>query len=174
MESIFNFNHESEKINEALGVTDALDAKCTNIILFSTAANYYIVEDLYESRDEAPKNLKTLSGDLNKALTLCQTEEEKNYTLFIFDRTHKLVKEVIERFIDKNKGTEADTIKLEILSKLLDLRIAEEIKKRDIDGDDYKGLLGVISPSNLIKNVKLVKKSNYNFDKYMALVNDEQ
>ena len=36
MENVFNFNHEREKINEALGVSDALDAKCTNIILFSS------------------------------------------------------------------------------------------------------------------------------------------
>ena len=54
------------------------------------------------------------------------------------------------------------------------LKLAEEMEKRDMGGGDLKNILGVISPSNLIKNVKLVKQSKYNFDKYMALVNDEQ
>ena len=165
MENVFNFQHDAEKINQALGLSDELDLKCLDIVIFSTICNHFLTEELFDSRDLAPKALTTMSGDLQKALSLCSNEDEKNYVLLIFKQTHDMASEVIAKHKMFNEADPKEKIKLELMMKLLDFKI-----------DDIASQVGAehlrLTPSNLFKRFNLVKKSKYNFDNYLSLLNN--
>lgn len=165
MEKVFQFQHDAEKINQALGLSDALDLKCLDIIVFSTISNHFLSEELFDSRDLAPRTLTTMSGDLEKALSLCSNEDEKNYMLLMFRQTHELASEVIAKHKALNSAEPKDKAKLELIMKLLDFKI-EDIAS-EVGADHLR-----LTPSNLFKRLDYVKKSKYNFDKYLSLVNN--
>lgn len=166
MENVFKFQHDAEKINLALGLSDELDLKCLDIIVFSTISNHLISEELFDSKDLAPKSLTTISGDLEKALSLCSNEDEKNYVLLIFKQTHDMAVEVVAKYKALNEADPREKLKMELVMKLLDFRI-----------DDIASQVGAehlrLTPSNLFKRLDYVKKSRYNFEKYLSLVNNK-
>lgn len=165
MENVFKFQHDAEKINQALGLSDELDLKCLDIVVFSTISNHLLSEELFDSKDLAPRTLTTMSGDLQKALSLCSNEDEKNYVLLIFKQTHDMASEVIAKYKALNEADPKEKIKLELMMKLLDFKI-----------DDIASQVGAehlrLTPSNLFKRFNLVKKSKYNFDNYLSLLNN--
>lgn len=166
MENVFKFQHDAEKINLALGLSDELDLKCLDIVVFSTISNHLLSEELFDSKDLAPKSLTTISGDLEKAISLCSNEDEKNYVLLIFKQTHDMAIDVVSKYKALNEADPREKFKMELVMKLLDFRI-----------DDIASEMGAehlrLTPSNLFKRLDYVKKSRYNFDKYLSLVNNK-
>lgn len=162
----FNFQHGASKVAQALGVNTQTEDRCIEIINFSTIANYLISNEMFDSRDDAPNNLTTLSGDLEKALSLVSTQEEKDYVLFMFRTLHNAVQATIAKYELLNEMTGVDKKKAELVMQMLELKIEE---KAEDERDCY------ITPSSMFNRIKIVQQSNYNFQTYLTLLeNNEQ
>jgi hypothetical protein len=154
MENVFTFQHDAETITKALNISKDLDNRCHEIIFFSTMVNYCISHEMFDDRETAPRNITTLTGDLEKALSLCSNDQEKNYVLFMFRTVHELT----TKFISIAELEEKQRKKLNILFNIMELETLGESKA------EY-------SPQEIFRRLKLVRKSNYNFETYLKLIN---
>lgn len=162
VQTTFNFNHDTPKVAQALGVNSNTEDKCIEIIIFSTISNFLISEELFDSRDEAPSKLTTMSGDLEKALSLVNTDQERDYVLFMFRQLHMAVQTSIAKKQVLEEMTGMDKKKAELVMKMLELKIEEKAEESEVDS--------FLTPSSVFNRIRLVEESRYNFDKYLLLL----
>ena len=155
MEKIFEFNHEVEYITDALNLPKDIDQKCTEIIMFATIANYCVSTDMFDKKSDAPRNLTTRTGDLEKALSLCSNKQEVYYILLMFNQIHQMA----NKCIGMTELDEENKKKLNIIFSIMELEM------------EHKGEDVLMKPSDVVKRIKIVRKSNYNFDIYLQLLN---
>jgi hypothetical protein len=165
MENVFQFQHEAEKINDALGLSYEQDAKCREVIFFSAFSNYFIGVDLFDNEEERPKSLSTLTGDLEKALSLLKDDREKSYMLLLFKTTHNLALEIIAKYRVLETLEPSERKRMDLLLGLLECKL--EDKKQEENNFDY------YSPSEMFKRIDYAKESLYNFQNYLNLVNEK-
>lgn len=159
----FNFDHTANGFFEGLGVGQTTIDRCKEVIYFSTISNYLIKSSFYE-KDEPPLNLTTVTGDLEKSLALITTQQEKDVLLLMFKEFQQFVTSSIRKYKLFNELPEKDRKKAQALFNILDLM------KEDANiGDDEMS-----SMKEIFSKIKLVEKSNYNFDKYLEIVANEQ
>lgn len=164
MEQTFTYQHAAEKITDALGVSDELDNKCSEIIYFASICNHCMAEEIFESREDAPRSLVTITGDLEKALSLCSNTLEKDYVLLMFRTLHGAVADAIGKYKAINSLSESKKKQFDLMMKMMELRIKEAAKEEDAD---------FIVPTEIFNKIKLVEKSNYNFDVYLDLLKSD-
>ena len=63
-------NHELDDFHGALGITDYTRTKCRERIFFTAMANALQRRELFEDEDDAPKHMRTVTGDLQRCLHL--------------------------------------------------------------------------------------------------------
>jgi hypothetical protein len=162
------FDHEAKTVHKALNLTDGITKKCRERILFSSFANFLQREELYEDPDDAPKNMSTASGDLQRTLGMISDQTEYEYTLFCFVNTHQLSKMALSyyKFMSDISNSKQDRLKAKLLAMAADLKLREELKDEKEIGDEQF----LLTPANLIKRITLVKQSHYNFDTYCNLI----
>ena len=71
------FNHEYKSIHEALGVEDERRNYLHGVILYNIAYQKIMFEELFDDEDNAPRNLRTKTGVIERFLEAAQTEEER-------------------------------------------------------------------------------------------------
>lgn len=157
-------DHNQEDIGLALGLT--IDAKrtCQERILFCSFANFVQVNSLFDSRDEAPKDMTTCTGDLQRCLQMISDPLEYEYTLMMYLTLQRQSLKGIALYDvlnDKNMSKE-DRKKVKLIQTMLEMQSDEESE------DDLKA-----DPLNLMRRIDLVKKSHANFDTYMNMVNSK-
>jgi hypothetical protein len=132
-------------------------------ILFSTFSNSLVKEELFDSKDDVPAQLTTVTGILEKALNLA-SEQERDFMLLTFNNTHDLAHKALVHYkiFNSNPETKEEKTKMKLLELLSGLK--------ELDFEDESAEFRSLTPSNLVKRVKMVKKSNYNFEKYMEMV----
>jgi hypothetical protein len=163
IETMFKFQHDSNNVPEAMGFKEDIDEKCREIIHFSTFTNYFIKKDFFNDNEEAPSLLTSVTGILEKALTVCKTEEEKLYTLYIFRGCHTHCAEAINAWeVVQNETDKKELNKMKMLMELVELRALTE-------DDDRKN---VITPKDMFKKIEVAKENMYNFDKYYSIINE--
>lgn len=157
------FKHEEENLHRALGLTDEVKDTVREKIFFCTFSNGLVRDELFDDKDDAPVELTTVTGTLQKALALAN-EEEREYMLLTFNNTHDLAHKGIMHYRMMNSKPESkeDRTKMKLLELLSGLK--------ELDFEDESAEFRSLTPSNLVKRVKMVKKSNYNFEKYMEMV----
>jgi hypothetical protein len=160
--SMFKFQHDAEKLYDAFGITKEFDAKCREIIHFAAISNHLIVENLFDNRSDAPRSLTTLTGDLEKAISLCLSQEEVYYVLFNFNQFHDIAMDVLAKHKLLNELDGVKREKLDLMLKMAEIKIREEMN------DDN---LQIISPADMFKKIELVKQSKNDFEKYLGLLN---
>lgn len=165
IETILKFKHDSENIPTALGFSEDIDNKCREIIHFSAFTNYFIKNDFFDKEDDTPSNLTTITGILEKALSICKTEEEKIYTLFVFRSVHEHSTQAISAYrVFEEESDEKAKKKMKMLMELIELKaMADDDANRD----------EVITPKDMFKKITIAKENMYNFDKYYAVVNEQ-
>jgi len=163
METTFKFSHDENTIQKALGLPQDVDAKCCEIIFFSTLSNHLMAKELFDDVEEAPKSLITKTGDLQKCLSLCSNELEKDYVLLMFNQLHEMTLQSIAKHIVFEKMEGEDKRKLSLMMELMEIKIKEVAEKEKAEH---------ILPTEIFKKIDLVKKSRYNFEKYLQLVNN--
>jgi len=160
---MLKFKHEEEQMHKALCLSDEVKDNVREKIFFSTFSNTLVKEELFDNKDDVPAQLTTVTGILEKAIALAN-EQEYDYMLLTFNNTHDLAHKALAHY----KILSDDTTK-EARTKMKLLELLAGLKELDMDeADEVRSL----APTNLVKRVKMVKKSGYNFDKYMELIAD--
>lgn len=165
-----NFNHEIDSFHESLGISDDIRTKCRERIFFTTMANALQREELFEDADDAPKSMRTVSGDLQRLLQSISDPLEYEFTLIIFTNFQRMGMEAMAyyRHLRDNKNDRESRIK-EMIMELVD-EIRSKHESDDEDDDDNDQPIDKLSKKNLLKRISLVKNSHYNFDTYMNLL----
>lgn len=160
-------DHHVENIQKALGVPHDIVISSREKVIFTTISNALFVEEMYSDSSEAPKSLTTVTGDLQKCITMMDNELEYETMLLMFMHYHDAAISAFRHYNSFESGEDAELKKkYELIKKLM------EVKKLMSDDDDDKeeedpfGL----NKFNMIERVKFVKSSNYNFEKYMEQV----
>lgn len=163
-----NLLHAEEHINRALGVDDAIMIQCRERILFSYFANSLQAVELFSDRESAPKELVTVTGDLQRCLKLISSQEEYEITLLHFMSYHSLAQQAWAHWNIKNNATsDEDGFGHELIKMIMKLKEAHDKEKAE-DEDIDDGINGDLRDiQNVVKRIDEVKKCNYSFSKYM-------
>jgi len=159
------FTHDTSDIDQALHIPKEIKNAAIEKIIFSSVSNSLLGFELFDNEDDRPAELRTITGDLQKTLSLVTDQLEYEYILFKFLHYHELVKTVMALYINLNYKAKDEEAK----------KSAEQIKKLMVlkellETDDEQRKNSIVSFNNMYKKVDLVKKSNYNFQKYTEYV----
>lgn len=168
------FNHDEEIFHRALSISDDVKNVVREKIFFSSFCNGLQAMDLFEDINDAPRALSTVTGDLEKCLQLTDGHEEYEYALLCFTMYQRLTKPILAEYKMKNSTDPEDReamLKHRIIEAIMELK--READKSDDDSEEYpdeeKGPFAV-NQTRMMTRLKYVKKSNYNFNKYMNLM----
>lgn len=78
METI-QFNHNVKTMSESLNITDERRHYLHAVVLFNMAYQHIMVNSLFDDPDEAPINMRTKSGCLERMLESAENIEEQIY-----------------------------------------------------------------------------------------------
>jgi hypothetical protein len=165
-----NFDHDQESINSALNVPKETLIKCRERIFYTHFTNTLQGKDLF-SEGDVPRNFTTITGDLERCLSIISDPLEYEVTLLFFMSFHKISTAAFAQwkfFNDPNTSNE-DKLKIELLkvvSKLKDSMKSEDDEKEE-DSDNINRDLDTDS---IMKRIDVVIKSQYNFKRYMELM----
>jgi len=81
MEKI-QFNHDVRTMSEALCIPDERRHYLHAVVLFNMVYQSIMVHSLFDEPDEAPINMRTKSGCLEKMLEAAETEAERLYIVW--------------------------------------------------------------------------------------------
>jgi hypothetical protein len=168
------FNHEEEIFHRALSISDDVKNVVREKIFFSSFCNGLQAMDLFEDINDAPRSLSTVTGDLEKCLQMTDGHEEYEYALLCFTMYQRLTKPILAEYKMKNSSDPEDReamLKHRIIEAIMELK--READKSDDDSEEYpdeeKGPFAV-NQTRMMTRLKYVKKSNYNFKKYMNMM----
>lgn len=168
------FNHAEKSFHSALNMSRSTVITCRERIFFTHFANTLQSFELFASRDDAPREMTTVTGDLQRTLSMITDPAEYELTLLHFMSFHRMATEAFGhwKFHNDKENSEEEKLKLELLklvSRLKGLKDKEE-DDDDNDDDDYKGVHNDINLDSVSKRVDLVIKSKYDFARYMDLL----
>ena len=166
------FNHEEDDFHLAMGISEDTKVICKERIFFTSFSNSLQADELFDDREDAPKEFRTVTGDLERLIATITNPIEYEYTLLIFMMYQQMAKEVYSRYRNFNEDSvesREEKIKMQIIKSIIKLK---ELKDREESGEESEenGSYEVISKESLTERIKLVKRSGYNFDKYLNLV----
>ena len=169
-----------EYLHDALKVSHKISQKVRHIIFFVCVSNAFKVEDLYERRDEAPKELTTLPGDLIQFLKMTESQAEYEWGLLHFIKWHDVAREAFTHYMFKNK--DINDFDPEIREKAEMIRKLHSLKEmfNNLRGsfENSKDKLPDVEPANestvnmdflVDRCVGYVKKSKYHFPSYYKM-----
>jgi hypothetical protein len=164
------FDHSQEGFHSALGVTKNTIIVCRERIFFTHFANTLQSLELFGDRDDAPKEMTTMTGDLKRTLEMISDPLEYEVTLVHFLSFHKIASEAFAhwKFENDSQKSSQDKMKLQLLHLLKKLKDASDNDENDEDTVDNPH--NNIDIDTVMKRVDLVKKSKYDFSRYMDLV----
>jgi hypothetical protein len=160
------FNHDKDAFHEAMNVPGYVRTKCRERIFFASFSNALQRVELFEDEEDAPKDMSTVTGDLQRCLRMITDPLEYEYTLLTFYGHQRMAMEAYGRYkyLNSTSQSKEDKIKLSILNLMQDL------KDKDDDDDTEEDEIDNITVNTTIKRIDIVKSSHYNFDTYMSLV----
>lgn len=164
------FKHSEENLHDALGVPRDTIVICRERIFFSHFSNSLQSLELFSDRSDAPKELTTVTGDLQRTLSMITDPLEYEMTLMHFLNYHRMASHAFGhwKFQNDSANSQEDKLKLELLklvSRLKDLH-----DKDDDDSDDKSSTGNSIDLDDVTKRIDLVKRSKFDFNKYMELL----
>jgi hypothetical protein len=159
------FNHEKENIHEALCLSDDVKNVVREKIFFSTFSTALAAEELFDSIDDAPSQLTTVTGILEKVIGLV-SDTEYDYMLLTFYNWHDLARHAYKHY----KMINDTNVSSEIKTKMKILELLQGLKDDSDSSEEKKS--GELNPKDVLKRINLTKKSGYNFDKYMYMVSE--
>ena len=176
------FNHDEQIFHRALNISDDIKNIVREKIFFSSFCNALQAMDLFEDINDAPRALSTVTGDLEKCLQMTDSQEEYEYALLSFTMYQRLTKPILAEYRMKNSTDPEDReamLKHRIIEAIMELKRGADKEESEEDEeypDEEKGPFAV-NQTRMMTRIKYVKKSNYNFKKYMNMmtgVNDSK
>lgn len=158
------FNHSKEHFHDAMNIPTYVRTRCRERIFFAAFSNALQKQELFEDEDDAPKEMSTVTGDLQRTLSMITDELEYEYTLLTFYGHQKIAMEAFGRYkyLNSKDQSKEDKLKLSIINLIEQLR-----DKDDEDDEEEKDELDNINVNTVIKRISIVKDSHYNFDVYL-------
>ena len=195
MKTNFVFNHDHQVFHQGLGIPDELSIKVREKILFTAFSSALTRVENYGwdiENSDCPKELSTITGDFQKLMQCINDEFELQVALLYFKNYQKIaivafsqykeeqqLKEQALKEIDKTDNEKMKSVMHSIMHQISKLKQLAESKQEDNSDDDEddddaseyeKMQINKMNGKTLQKRIHLVKKSNYNFDKYMKLL----
>lgn len=175
-------NHDAQYMNECFNVDNNTAQKLRHMVFFVFVSNCMKVEDLYETRSMAPRELTTMTGDLVQFLKMTETQQEYEWGMLQFMHLHDMAKAAFTRYEietkDINSFDPEQRKKIELIRKTQKMKdVFDELRKRFSDFEEEEELFDV-EPEDLDKVnmdfmskkcVLYVKKSKYHFPTYYRL-----
>lgn len=163
------FNHSKDQFHEAMNIPSYVRTKCRERIFFSSMSNALQRKELFEDEDDAPKDMSTVTGDLQRCLKMITDPLEYEYTLLTFYGHQRMAMEAYGKykFLNSNEQSKEDKLKLSIIN------LIQELKSNDDDDDEdshEEDEIDKITVNTVMKRVSIVKDSHYNFDTYLKMV----
>lgn len=159
------FNHNKEAFHEAMNIPGYMRTKCRERIFFTSFSNALQRVELFEDEDDAPKDMSTVTGDLQRCLRMINDPLEYEYTLLTFYGHQRMAMEAYAKYkyLNSTSQSKEDKIKLSIINLIQDLKDSDEDEKEDDEIDN-------ITVNTAIKRISIVKNSHYNFETYLKLL----
>jgi hypothetical protein len=163
------FNHAEESFHTALNIDKHTVIMCRERIFFTHFANTLQSLELFSDRDDAPKEMTTVTGDLQRTLSMISDPVEYELTLLHFMNYHRMATGAFSmwRFQNDPANSKEDKLKLELLKLVTRLK---DLKDQEDEEEEINNNLEELTPETVSQRVDLVKKSNFDFNKYMDLV----
>lgn len=163
------FNHSKDHFHEAMNIPSYMRTKCRERIFFTSFSNALQRKELFEDEDDAPKDMSTVTGDLQRCLRMITDPLEYEYTLLTFYGHQRMAMEAYGKykFLNSNEQSKEDKLKLSIIN------LIQELKSNDDDDDEdshEEDEIDKITVNTVMKRVSIVKDSHYNFDTYLKMV----
>jgi hypothetical protein len=159
------FNHSKDHFHDAMNIPSYTRTRCRERIFFAAFSNALQRQELFEDEDDAPKEMSTVTGDLQRTLSMITDELEYEYTLLTFYGHQKLAMEAFGRYkyLNSKDQSKEDKLKLSIIN------LIQELKDRDDDDDskEEEDELDNVTVNTVIKRISIVKDSHYNFETYL-------
>ena len=169
-----NFNHDEDNFHLALGVSDETKNICRERIFFAIFSNSLQADELFDDVDDVPKEFRTVTGDLQRLLSMITNPVEYEYTLLTFMMYQRMAKEVYSVYRntnEENAESREERIKMEIIRSIMKLKELKDREESGLEADDDD--VEVFTKESIMQRIGLVKKSGYNFDKYLLLVRND-
>jgi hypothetical protein len=159
------FNHSKDHFHDAMNIPSYTRTRCRERIFFAAFSNALQRQDLFEDEEDAPKEMSTVTGDLQRTLSMITDDLEYEYTLLTFYGHQKLAMEAFGRYkyLNSKDQSKEDKLKLSIIN------LIQELKDRDDDDDskEEEDELDNVTVNTVIKRISIVKDSHYNFETYL-------
>jgi hypothetical protein len=164
-----DFDHNRDEFHEAMNIPGYIRTKCRERIFFAAFSNALQRAELFEDEDDAPKDMSTVTGDLQRCLKMINDPLEYEYTLLTFYGHQRMAMEAYSRYkyLNSSSQSKEDKIKLSIINLMMDLKEKQEDEENNSKEDDE---IDNITVNTTIKRISIVKSSLYNFDTYLKLV----
>lgn len=168
------FKHEEQDLHRALDTDDDMYIRCRERIFFVTILGYLLCIELYGDVETAPGELTTVTGDLDRLLSMITDEKEYDLTLLHFMSYRQMAKAAV-RYYHKSKDKKEEEKKPNIEDKLkqhISDLIGKAIKRQreGRHGDRNNDVYPDFKMEDFLDRLEKVKLSNRNFDKYMRLM----
>ncbi len=151
METTINIpkmNHKQKDMARVFGLSLFQKQYVTHVLVFTVISSRLLVDHIFgNDLDDAPLDLVTESGHLEKALSLLTNDKERAFCMFIFQTFHK---------------------NLNLHMKIVEELENQEVKKDQSIGDTMKTLIGQLATKPIDVACKYIKECEYDFDKYIA------
>jgi hypothetical protein len=164
-----DFDHNRDEFHEAMNIPGYIRTKCRERIFFAAFSNALQRAELFEDEDDAPKDMSTVTGDLQRCLKMINDPLEYEYTLLTFYGHQRMAMEAYSRYkyLNSSSQSKEDKIKLSIINLMMDLKEKQEDEENNSKEEDE---IDNITVNTTIKRISIVKSSLYNFDTYLKLV----
>lgn len=163
------FNHTKDEFHEAMNIPSYVRTKCRERIFFAAFSNALQRAELFEDEDDAPKDMSTVTGDLQRCLKMINDPLEYEYTLLTFYGHQRMAMEAYGRYkyLNSTSQSKEDKIKLSIINLMMDLKDKQDDEETSTKEEDE---IDNITVNTTIKRISLVKSSHYNFETYLKLI----
>jgi hypothetical protein len=154
MDITVKFDHTQTDFSACLGLSKYEMHYVKAAIVFETIASATKVVEFYDSPKDAPQELTTISGNLERCLKHCKTDGQKIYLLLHFQAGHRGTHEALEEASKSSKK--------------------ESMLKGDDLGSVLKSLVDVLKSEGMRHTIAQIRKCNYDFDKFVETTLPEE
>lgn len=140
-------DHTVETLEESLGLTQYDVHYVRTAVLYECVASPLLVDMLFDSAEEAPEDLKTSTGILERTMSHLRNGQEQIYGLMIFNEGYGKLRELVHEQAEIIReglaaGKSNDEILVEIMAKdgKLEMPLGEiiqKIKKNDFNFQSF-------------------------------------
>jgi hypothetical protein len=152
------FDHSKDTLGSVIGMSDYDQHYVKTSIIFEVISTSLLTQDLFEDPSEAPKDMTTVSGLLEKSLRHAKTPLQQMYCLLEFQVGYAHTRhgmEMIEEKQEKQKDKKVD---------------GKDIKDEDGLKNLLSKLVDKLKTLPLQATIEEVIKCNYDFDTFVKNV----